>query len=107
MVEAGGRRGMLHITPRQIPRPQASQEPLAHSSCGMPVDHCMDPFRRVIVTVTPSLRLLVNIEPGSCERVRGRLKLTVTDLNFTGDWSLSRMMMLRLPLPGPSHSLAG
>ena len=37
MVEAGGRRGMLHITPRQIPRPQASQEPLAHSSCGMPV----------------------------------------------------------------------
>ena len=67
----------------------------------------MDPFRRVIVTVTPSLRLLVNIEPGSCERVRGRLKLTVTDLNFTGDWSLSRMMMLRLPLPGPSHSLAG
>ena len=72
----------------------------------MPVDHCMDPFRRVIVTVTPSLRLLVNIEPGSCERVRGRLKLTVTDLNFTGDWSLSRMMMLRLPLPGPSHSLA-
>ena len=58
----------------------------------------MDPFRRVIVTVTPSLRLLVNIEPGSCERVRGRLKLTVTDLNFTGDWSLSRMMMLRLPL---------
>lgn len=59
----------------------------------------------MIVTVTPSLRLLVNIEPGSCERVRGRLKLTVTDLNFTGDWS--RMMMLRLPLPGPSHSLAG
>ena len=59
----------------------------------------------MIVTGTPSLRLLVNIEPGSCERVRGRLKLTVTDLNFTGDWS--RMMMLRLPLPGPSHSLAG
>ena len=75
---------------------------LAHSSCGM--DHCMGPFRRVIVTGTPSLRLLVNIEPGSCERVRGRLKVTVADLNFTG-WS--RMMMLRLPLPGPSHSLAG
>ena len=68
------------------------------------MDHCMGPFRRVIVTGTPSLRLLVNIEPGSCERVRGRLKVTVADLKFTG-WS--RMMMLRLPLPGPSHSLAG
>ena len=61
----------------------------------------MDPFRRVIVTVTPSLRLLVNIAPGSCERARGRLKVTVADLNFTG-WS--RMMMLRLPLP---ESLTG
>ena len=54
----------------------------------------------MIVTGTPSLRLLVNIEPGSCERVRGRLKVTVADLNFTG-WS--RMMMLRLPLPRVTH----